>query len=82
MKTFASLCVFLGVLCVGSTWASENAPFALRLATNGDVALGGGDVALGLRIHKEGWTGTITGADGSPATARSASAPYRTTPFR
>ena len=39
----------------------KSAPFALRLATNGDVALGGGDAALGLRIHKEGWTGTITG---------------------
>ncbi len=61
MKTFASLCIILGVLFVGATWASEAAPFALRLATNGDVALGGGDVALGLRIHKEGWTGTITG---------------------
>ncbi len=61
MKTLASLCIILGVLCVGSTWASENAPFALRLATNGDVALGGGDAALGLRIYKAGWTGTITG---------------------
>ena len=35
--------------------------FPLTLATNGDVALGRSDVALGLRIHKEGWTGTITG---------------------
>ena len=28
--------------------------FPLTLATNGDVALGRSDVALGLRIHKEG----------------------------
>ena len=61
MKTCAFFCVFLCVLFVGATWASEAAPFALRLATNGDVSLGRDDVSLGLRIHKEGWTGTITG---------------------
>ena len=61
MTAFASLCFFLYTLCAESAWASETEPFALRLATNGDVSLGGGDAALGLRIHKEGWTGTITG---------------------
>ena len=61
MKTFMSLCVFLSILCVGAAWASASEPFTLRLATNGDVSLGRDDVSLGLRIHKEGWTGTITG---------------------
>ena len=56
MKTCESLCVFLCALCVEAAMATGGA-FPLTLATNGDVSLGRSDVALDLRIHKEGWTG-------------------------
>ena len=55
------ICVVSCVLCVGTAVSSASAPLTLRLATNGDVSLGRDDVSLGLRIHKEGWTGTIAG---------------------